>query len=240
MSEVAKFISLLSAGVPLGQATNLIDFEKFKSSPSAMLVEDVKRFGSPIALVGNRIIDFEAEVQKFESELAQAGSVPRQTRNLLLWLPAFSLVLGQLSGFGTFPALLKPIGMVAVLVAGILIWAGIRWSSRMLAELNRPSTHPALGLMRLGIAVRSGQAINAIDRDLTLQAEPLLTLTKTTGAPLTKLIDAEIQARTTSAILSAMSEAKAMSVKLLVPMGLTVLPAFFILTIVPMFLGIGF
>ncbi len=240
MSEIAKFVSLLSAGVPLWQATEFIDGEKLKASPSAVLVEDAKRLGAPIASVGDRIIQFEAEVQRFESEVAQAGAVPRQTRNLLLWLPAFSLVLGQLSGFGTFSALLSPIGLMAALVAGFLILAGIRWSSRMLAELEKPATHPALSLMRLGLAVRSGQSIQAIDPALTNDAQELLALTKTTGAPLTKLIDAEVQSRSTLALLTAMSAAKGMSVKLLVPMGLTVLPAFFILTIVPMFIGIGF
>lgn len=235
-----KFVSLVSAGVPLKQATELIGEETLEGSSAAVLMLDAKRFGSPISSVGDRIIHFEAEIQKFDSELTQAGAVPRQTRKLLLWLPALSLLLGQLSGFATFAALLTPIGFVSAVFAGLLIWIGVKWSSRMLAELDKPVAHPALGLMRLGLAVKSGQPISAIDAEIRVDAEQILELAKSTGAPLTKLIDAEIQARSTAAILAAMSSAKEMSVKLLVPMGLTVLPAFFILTIVPMFIGIGF
>lgn len=240
MSEVAKFVALVTAGVPLGQATNLVGPSTLRDSPAGILLSDAKRLGASLAVAGHQIVLFEAETQRFESEVSQAGAVPLQTRKLLLWLPGLSIVIGQLSGFGTFSALFTPVGLIAALVAAGLILIGIKWSSRMVSELKKPVTHPGFNLMRLGLAIHSGQSLALVEPEIRASAQDLIELAKRTGAPLSNLIESEIQSRTTLAQLEAMTRAKQLSVQLLVPMGLTVLPAFFILTIVPMFLGIGF
>jgi pilus assembly protein TadC len=49
----------------------------------------------------------------------------------------------------------------------------------------------------------------------------------------------EIELVTHRALQQSMARAKRMSIELLVPMSLTVLPAFLILTIVPMLIGFG-
>ena len=64
-------------------------------------------------------------------------------------------------------------------------------------------------------------------------------LSRLTGAPLRELVEIEIEIVTQRALQEAMAKAKRMSIELLVPMSLTVLPAFLILTIVPMLIGFG-
>jgi pilus assembly protein TadC len=67
----------------------------------------------------------------------------------------------------------------------------------------------------------------------------LLELSRLTGAPLSDLVEIEIELTTQRALQESMAKAKRMSIELLVPMSLTVLPAFLILTIVPMLIGFG-
>ena len=60
-----------------------------------------------------------------------------------------------------------------------------------------------------------------------------------TGAPLGQLVKNEIELVTQRALQDSLIQAKRMSIELLIPMALTVLPAFLILTIVPMLIGFG-
>lgn len=240
MSEVARFVALVKAGVPLSKAEELSEVNVGANKEIEILIQDTKRLGAPISMVGNRIVNFEMDLIKFRSEVQQAMAVPLQTRKLLLWLPALSLVIGQLSGFGTVVALFTPLGLAAGVLAGALILLGINWTKRMLEPTRRPVEHPGFSLMRLGLAIHSGKPLGSIENQLLQESSELVSLAKRTGAPLSELIDGEIELRATQHQQKAMTEARQLSVKLLTPMGLTVLPAFFILTIVPMFLGIGF
>jgi tight adherence protein B len=78
---------------------------------------------------------------------------------------------------------------------------------------------------------------------LTTSSNPhineLVSLSRQTGAPLGELVQNQIELVTHRALQQSMAKAKRMSIELLVPMSLTVLPAFLILTIVPMLIGFG-
>jgi tight adherence protein B len=94
--------------------------------------------------------------------------------------------------------------------------------------------------MRLSLAIQSGQPLRAGAHALSSEAAELIELSRTSGAPLGRLIESEIQLTSARAIQQIISQARQLSISLLVPMAVTVLPAFLILTVVPMFIGIGF
>lgn len=237
MSSLGKFIALVEAGVPVSQSLKLSPLPE--GEISNLVLESVE-LGAPLSKVGAALVDFEIELSRFEGELEQANAVPLATRKLLLWLPAFSILLGQFSGFQTIPALFTPVGLIAGLLAGSLILLGIRWSGRMLLPLRQKRSHPAMGLMRLSLAIQSGQPLRAGAPALGSEAAELIELSRTSGAPLGRLIESEIQLTSARAIQQIISQARQLSISLLVPMAVTVLPAFLILTVVPMFIGIGF
>ncbi|MFM1950470.1 MAG: hypothetical protein RL418_157, partial [Actinomycetota bacterium] len=231
---------LASSGVSLKDAIKWSELTLSPERAESVLIRDVMELGAPISLVGRRLIEFEMDLLRFQNEVDQAAAVPLATRKLLLWLPALSLVLGQLAGFGTFAALITPVGLVALLISAMLIYLGVRWSGKMLSPLRGKREHPGFQLMRLSLALASGKPLVGLDPQLAAAAAGQISLSKQTGARLSELVDAEISISTALAQQKVMLQAKELGVKLLIPLSVTVLPAFLILTIVPMFIGIGF
>ncbi len=236
MSQVAKFGALLSAGVNLHSALEVTGFRKDGTSPIERMLQVAIESGAPIKAVTKILAAFERDLERFKLELDTANAVPIATRKLLLWLPALSVAIGQLAGFGTVAALLHPIGLAAVLVALGLIGLGVRWSRALLAPLLFEPEHPAQELMRFNLLLLSGGPLKTSSNPIL---ENLIALSRETGAPLSELVDNEIELVTQRALQESLAKAKRMSIELLVPMSLTVLPAFLILTIVPMLIGFG-
>ncbi len=236
MSQVAKFGALLSAGVNLHSALEVAGLRQDGTSPIERMLQVAIESGAPIKAVTKILAAFERDLERFKLELETANAVPIATRKLLLWLPALSVAIGQLAGFGTVVALLHPIGLAAVLVALGLIGLGVRWSRALLAPLLFEPEHPAQELMRFNLLLLSGGPLTTSSNPIL---ENLIALSRETGAPLSELVDNEIELVTQRALQESLAKAKRMSIELLVPMSLTVLPAFLILTIVPMLIGFG-
>jgi len=236
MSSVANFGALLSAGVSMQSALEIVGLNRNGQSQIEKLLGVAISSGSPITQVVRRLVAFELDLERFRSELATANAVPIATRKLMLWLPALSLVIGQLAGFGTIAAMFQPLGALALAIAVALILVGIRWSGKILGPLMKEPQHPALEFLEFSFLLTSGSPLRG--------AHPkglnhLVELSRTSGAPIRELVEVEIELVTQRALQDSMTKAKQMSIELLVPMSLTVLPAFLILTIVPMLIGFG-
>ena len=236
MTAVAKFGALLAAGVNMQTAMEITGLRKDGERPIEQMLFAAILTGAPLGQVTQRLVAFEFDLAKFKSELASANAVPIATRKLLLWLPGLSLVIGQLAGFGTIAAIFHPIGLIALVLALLLIAIGVRWSGRLLAPLLLEPTHPALELIQFSLRLSSGASLK---QSVGPGVSELISLSRQTGAPLQELVQHEIDLVTQRALQDSMTQAKRMSIELLVPMALTVLPAFLILTIVPMLIGFG-
>jgi tight adherence protein B len=237
VSQVGKFGALIAAGVTMQTALNLSGLKRDGQQPIERMLFLAIMTGAPIRQLTQRLVAFEFDLERFKSELASANAVPIATRKLLLWLPALSLVIGQLAGFGTVAAILQPIGLMALLLALLLIAVGIRWSGRLLAPLLVEPTHPAFELLQFSLQLAAGSPLSQSHNP---EIRELVLLSRQTGAPLQELVQHEIELVTQRALQDSLTRAKRMSIELLVPMALTVLPAFLILTIVPMLIGFGF
>lgn len=236
MSQVARFGALLSAGVNLHTALEITGFRLGGDAPIERMLSSAIESGAPIKSVTKRLAAYELDLERFKLELDTANAVPIATRKLLLWLPALSVAIGQLAGFGTLAALFHPIGLLSALVALGLIALGVRWSGTLLRRLLLEPPHPAQELMSFRLLLSCGAPLSAT-RNPSL--ENLISLSRQTGAPLSELVENEIELVTQRALQHSLTKAKRMSIELLVPMSLTVLPAFLILTIVPMLIGFG-
>lgn len=226
----------MSAGVSLQAALEKAGLKRDGESQMEQLLGFAIFSGAPVSQVAKRLVAFEFDLERFRSELATANAVPIATRKLLLWLPALSLVMGQLAGFGTISAIFQPLGALALVISGVLILIGIRWSGKLLRPLLIQPPHPAFEFLKFSFLLNAGAPLsNAYPKDLT----HLVELSRLTGAPLRELVEVEIELITQRALQESMTKAKRMSIELLIPMSLTVLPAFLILTIVPMLIGFG-
>ena len=236
MSQVARFGALMSAGVNLNTSLEKTGLRLGGDSPIEKLLKVAIESGAPIKAVTKRLAAFEVDLERFRLELETANAVPIATRKLLLWLPGISVAIGQLAGFGTVSAIFHPLGVISTLLALGLIALGVKWSGALLNRHLVQPQHPAQELMRFSLLLSSGGPLVLSSNPIL---ESLILLSRQTGAPLAELVENEIELITQRALQESLTKAKRMSIELLVPMSLTVMPAFLILTIVPMLIGIG-
>jgi tight adherence protein B len=229
--------ALVSSGVPYPLALEELGANDF----SDQLIELAISVGAPLVPTLKTLEQQLIHKERSESELQQAQAVPKATRKLLLWLPVLTLLISQLAGLQTLQGLLQPLGIVAAAFAAGLIYLGARVSAKMLRRLAKPTESEARELIALKICLSAGMGLHQIQGELPqLSAETLalIQLSQRTGASLTGLLESEIAASNERVISNQLTQAKNLSVALLIPLSATALPAFLLLTIVPMIIGI--
>ena len=182
-------------------------------------------------------------------EVALAG--PRATSRIVLALPAIGLVLGALLGFDA-PRILAttPSGWACLVVGAALIAAGVRWNRRLLRIARETDPAPGLALELLAIAVSGGasldRAAHLVDEALTESglpalgeaADAVLAFARAAGVPVAALLLAESEELRRRTHSEARRRAAALGTRLLLPLGVCILPAFIVLGVVPIVISI--
>jgi len=235
--SAGRLQSLLSSGLPLRSA-----LEHSGTATLSPLAIEAIRLGSPLKRVLSQLDEIELQQQRALAELNQALAVPKATRALLSWLPAFALVASQLMGLSSLSALVHPVSLIAIALGFGLILLGRKLTGSMLVE-PRLDQSAIYSLQLFGVAIASGLGLGQ-----TLRRYPelgssaavmeLVNVSKTTGCSLSSLVQSTIQLEITNSSAALMTELRELSVKLLIPLGLTTLPAFLLFTIPPIFIGI--
>jgi len=233
----AELAALVSAGVPLDAALAELGVEAIDDD----LVQLAIDIGAPLVPTLAVLEQQLAHQERAESEIRQAQAVPQATRKLLLWLPVVTTVLSQLAGLETLQGLTKPLGLLALVMAAALLYLGARVSARMLKKLEHSPDPVARELIALGICISAGMAMADVRREIPSlgpTASNLISMSQRTGASISTLISHQVTASNELAIGRQLTLAKKLSVSLLIPLTATTLPAFLLLTIVPMIIGI--
>ena len=235
--SAGRLQSLLSSGLPLRSALE----HSGTATLSPLAIEAIK-LGSPLRRVLSQLDEIELQQQRALAELNQALAVPKATRALLSWLPAFALVASQLMGLSSLSALVHPVSVIAIALGFGLILLGRKLTGSMLIE-PRLDQSAIYSLQLFGVAIASGLGLSQ-----TLRRYPelgssaavmeLVNVSKNTGCSLSSLVQSTIQSEITNSSAALMTELRELSVKLLIPLGLTTLPAFLLFTIPPIFIGI--
>ena len=232
----AALAALVGAGVPLAEALRVLEVDEI-DDPLIRLALDV---GAPLVPTLLFLDEQLGHQEKTEAEVRQAQAIPLATRKLLLWLPAGTVVMSQLAGLETLQGLLQPLGLVALVLAVALLMLGAKLSARMIRRLQPPS-NIARELLALHICLSAGMGLQQVRRQLpklSPRAEELIGFSAQTGAGLSSLLLREIAMSNHRATSESLTQAKKLSVSLLIPLAATTLPAFLLLTIVPMIIGI--
>jgi len=209
-------------------------------------------------LIGSAVVSELEQVASFYSakevalekiKVSQAG--PKASTRLMIWLPALTLGLAQISGFDLVGAFLKTPALLFSLSLGIILLAIARMLSQRLVSNSTPSGEP-IGLLLIGIALAaSGGAELGQAKRLALaeykkvfesepSAEELKALAEVellvvdTGAKVAELLRRQAAVLQRSAIIAAELVIEKLSVKLLLPLGLVVLPAFVFIALIPL------
>ncbi|HEU0257558.1 MAG TPA: hypothetical protein VFQ96_06945, partial [Microbacteriaceae bacterium] len=186
----------------------------------------------------------------------QAGTAlagPAATARMVLVMPAVAVVLGALLGFGTVATLVTTVpGFLCLALAVALILAAARWNRRMVRRAAPREKAPGLALDLLAVAMSGGVSVDKarrlVSRSLPARlaasraelgaAEDILRLASAAGAPAAELLRGEAAARRLAAVVTAERDAVRLSVRLMLPLGLCVLPAFMLVGVLPLLFSI--
>jgi tight adherence protein B len=213
--------------------------------------------GAPIApslaqfAVGLRSL---ADAQR-ETEVALAG--PVATGRLVLGLPVVGILFGTVLGFDVLRTLFTTAPGLACLAVGVaLLLVGRRWTRRMVAAAQPTELLPGLEYELLAIAVSGGGSLDrarlSVDdavrghelsmppagNDDSRPLDALLDLSQRAGVPAGALLRAEAEEARREARASAQKRAAQLGVRLMIPLGLCVLPAFMALGVAPLLISV--
>lgn len=257
---IRQISALVNAGLPATQAREICEdaISKLPSQEGAqfeLVWKLSQQFGGPIVLALKRITDVFDRKQRNQNEVELAFAGPQSTAKLIMWLPVLALVLAQLVGMNPLAAIVGSLlGALSVSLGLGLMFAGRQWTRRLLAKaLPAPQDLSAIDrgayLDCVVIGLQAGlplsQARIGAQREFEkvftsspqnenfVELEKAAELSRTTGAALTEILSAAADAFRDEQRHEIATRISRLGVQLMIPLGVAVLPAFVLLSIVP-------
>ncbi len=256
-SEVArKLAALIAAGVGANQAWALVqtDIENLNDQQRAhinLLWSTATETGGPL---GGAVARFAAVLSRLEqnhNQLRLTFASPKATSRLIFGLPFIGLGLAQLLGLNPVAAMVSSLpGFLALCLGLILMLVASIISARMLRRASPNFSDPGLVFDCVVIGLQAGLPLqsavsNALARQTEQPAEDVLfrlkesaALSEDTGAQLTQILTAAADSLRDAVFNEQSNKIAKLAVHLMVPLGLAVLPAFVLLTVVPIAIGL--
>jgi len=181
-------------------------------------------------------------------EVALAG--PTATSRVVLALPGVGLALGVLLGFDVLGALFSVPGAMCLGGGGILIVLAVRWNRRLIRAARDLDATPGLVFELLAVALAGGASIDRARRLVEVacaetglrppgdEVDAVLAFARTAGVPASVLLRSEADERRRAARSLAARRAAELETRMLLPLGLCVLPAFVLVGVAPIALAI--
>ncbi len=168
-----------------------------------------------------------------ELELAVAG--PTASSRLVMSLPILVFLGAGIAGIPIFRTLASPsIVWVSLALGGGMFWFGSRWTSSILFKAKPDPEDPGLSLDSLGVAIMAGLPLAAASEIAgDVEISELQQLSLGSGIALSELVANRADALRLEKLNNDRLKIQKASVAVLWPLGLTVLPAFLLMAIVP-------
>lgn len=205
--------------------------------------------GAPLAATLARLGEVLAATDDARREVAIALAGPLATSRVVLALPLLGLFGGALLGVDTLGVLATtPPGWFCLVAGGGLLLVARRWMRRLVARAREADPTPGLGCELVAVAVSGGvPASAALDRvaealaEAGLPADDAATtaigFAQRAGVPVAGLLRAEAREARREAQAAVRMRIAALGTRLLLPLGLCVLPAFVALGVAPLLLA---
>jgi tight adherence protein B len=250
---LSQLTALLRAGLSFHQAERAAKVEGLSQAVAgtyAYLREVILASGGRPAEAVDRVRLVIQSEQEQVRKVTLANASPRATVRLVLWLPIAALFFGELSGLGSLEVLFRsPIALSSVLIGGVLLALGNYWSAKMLSKARQNEVDEAIYLDAIAIALSGGlpidQAVMLADRNIPFsigeatqfELQELVQLSKVTGARLSKLLVEKADQLRGETNYKKSLQLEKLSVRLMIPLGASVLPAFALIAVVPLALS---
>lgn len=204
--------------------------------------------GAPLAPT---LRDFAASLRSLaqaQREITVALASPVATARMVMALPVVGVLFGIALGFNTLATLFTtPTGAGCLVVGSLLLVVASRWNRALVTSAQPTDLTPGLEFDLMAIAVSGGSAIDraraSVDRavdacglplDQASGVEAVLDLSRRAGVPAAELLRSEAEVRRLDARAEVQERASALSVRLMLPLGLCILPAFMVLGVLPL------
>ncbi|MCX7520924.1 type II secretion system F family protein [Microbacterium sp. STN6] len=209
--------------------------------------------GAPMAESLRRLADSFRSLGLTQRELQIALSGPSATARMVMALPVIGILFGLALGFNTLQTLFTTLPGLVLLAAGsALMLVGSRWNRRMVRRATPRERTVGLATDLMAIAMSGGGSIEVSKRRLETawhtylggkptelaEIDEILDLAGRAGVPAAELLRSEAACRRRDARMEGQRVAAALAVRLMIPLGLCVLPAFMLVGVAPLLLSI--
>jgi tight adherence protein B len=249
--KVESHETIGEAIVGVANSARTVDQAAWRGLAAAWLV--ATESGAPLAPT---LAEFASTLRSFAAtrrELQTALAAPTATAHLVMILPAIGVVFGVALGFDVLITLFTTLPGLVCLVLGILLLLTARlWNSRLISRATPTELTPGLTLDLMAIALAGGTSLDRA-HELVSQVkvqcqlsdttspeviESVLRLSRRAGVPAGVLLRSEATETRRRAESEAQRKAAKLSVTLMLPLGLCILPAFMLLGVAPLVVSV--
>ena len=251
---------LVAAGVPPPRAWALVGEIPEPGTPAwrdVRVVLDVAgRSGAPSAEALRSLSAAMRRSAAADRAVRVALSGPRTSARVVLALPLLGLALGWSWGAGATEVLLtRPVGWCCCALAAGLVAVGRRWSRHLVLRTTPDGRIPGIELDAWAVALAGGGSRRAAEEtvraaladagveratgpEVTARLREALDLSRRAGVPAAALLRAAAEDVRDDAAAAGLAEAERLAVRLVLPLGVCVLPAFVLVGVVPVVVGV--
>jgi tight adherence protein B len=222
--------------------------------------------GAPLAGCLRELARSQRALGQAQRDIDAALAGPRSTARLVLLLPVVGLLFGLLLGFDTFGTLVGTMpGLVCLAGAALLMLAAWQWSTAMVHRSTPRSSAPGLAIDLTAIAMSSGASVDravAVVKSVLAEFRPaesvprstpvlvhevdrdeaaiggVLALSRAAGVPAADLLRGEADQARRDARSTSQQAAASLATRLMLPLGLCILPAFMLVGVAPLLLSV--
>lgn len=253
---------LVAAGVPPPRAWVLVGGRPEQRTPAWQDVRIVlavaDRTGAPSAEALRALSGAMRRSAAADRAVRVALAGPRASTRVVLALPLLGLATGSAWGAGAAEVLLTtPLGWACSLLAALLVATGRRWSRRLERDATPDGHVPGILLDAWAVALSGGgswqdagttvhEAFAAAGRDAadpsgaagSERLREVLALSRRAGVPASALLRGAAADVRDDAAAAGLAAAERLAVRLVLPLGICVLPAFVLVGVVPVVVGV--
>jgi tight adherence protein B len=207
--------------------------------------------GAPLAATLRAVGGALRDAAEVTADVRVALAEPAATARLLGWLPLLGIPTGSALGFDSIGILLgDPRGMLCLATGAILVVIAQMWTRQLSCRARPPTSVPGLRSELWAVALAAGASVDRA-RDLVDtvlpphgaegpadEASRTVAFAHRAGVPAGEMLRAEAWLARHRARTDGRTAAARLSTRLLLPLGVCTLPAFLLLGVAPMMLGI--
>lgn len=205
--------------------------------------------GAPLASTLREFAGSLRSLAQARREISVALAAPIATARMVMVLPFVGVLLGAALGFNSLATLFTtPVGLGLLVTGAMLMLLASRWSGTLVAAAQPVDLTPGLEFDLTAIAVSGGASFDraqasvnsamqscGLDRhDSDGGVDEVLALSRRAGVPAAELLRSEAELRRLEARAEMQERAATLSVRLMMPLGLCILPAFVVLGVLPL------